>query len=234
MDALRLVRSTRYALAQARSVPQVLVEAWQTCTLTEAVGGHLALHGEASLRASGQVLADAGSHAGGCLDRPPDDWTGYGRAAGLTELAQVGLVLRELRGLLGEASEALVVVACSADTETLYWQCIDAVDAAAGCTEAITELLRDLREEPDPELAEQPEQPEQAEQRLGRSEQPKKRESPEREEPGVGEGSPQVALLQPPCCAPGNLLVTGRGRPEAWTGALQSRGGLSCGRAAPR
>lgn len=157
MDALRLVRTTRNALAEARGVPEVLVEVWQVCALAEAVGGHLALHGEQSLRAAGQSLAEAGRRAGGCLERPPGDWTGFGRAAALTELARAGLALRELRGLLHETAEALIIIACGAETETLYWKCIDAVDAAACCTDAITELLLALREESDPELAEPPE-----------------------------------------------------------------------------
>ncbi|MFF4649948.1 DUF6099 family protein [Streptomyces sp. NPDC001380] len=157
MDAQRLIRSTRHALAQARSVTEVMAEAWQTCMLAETVGGYLALHGEEPLRAAAQALAEAGGHAGGCLDRPPDEWTGFGRAARLTEIAEPGAALRELRQLVHEAAEALVVVACGAETETLYWQCIDAVDAAAGCKDAVTELLRARREEADPELAEPPE-----------------------------------------------------------------------------
>ncbi|WP_055588577.1 DUF6099 family protein [Streptacidiphilus griseoplanus] len=159
MDALRLIKSSRHGLTQARGVPEVLVEAWQACTLTEAVGSQLALHGAEPLRAGAQRLAEAGSHAGGCLDRPPEDWTGFGRAARLTELDDPPAVLRELRALLHEAAEALIVVACGADTETLYWQCIDAVDAAAECRETVTELLRILREEPDPELADPAEHP---------------------------------------------------------------------------
>ncbi|MGA5703745.1 DUF6099 family protein [Peterkaempfera bronchialis] len=182
MEALRLIRSTRHALTQARSVPEVLVEAWQACALTEAVGGHLALHGEEALRAGAQLLAEAGGHAGGCLDRPPDDWTGFGRAARLTELAEPGAVLRELRGLIHEVAEALIIVACGADTEALYWQCIDAVDAAAECKDAVTELLRTLHEEPDrdpdPDLVPDPD--------------PDPAEPPER-------AAPVTVTLQPPC-----------------------------------
>lgn len=148
MEALRLIRSTRHGLNQARGVPEVLAEAWQACTLTEAVGGYLALHGAEPLRAGAQLLAEAGGHAGGCLDRPPEDWTGFGRASRLTELAAPAVALRELRALVHEVAEALIVVACGADTEPLYWQCIDAVDAAADCKDAITELLATLREEP--------------------------------------------------------------------------------------
>ncbi|WP_377268988.1 DUF6099 family protein [Peterkaempfera sp. SMS 1(5)a] len=159
MDALRLIKSTRHALTQTRGVPEVLVEAWQACTLTEAVGGHLVLHGEEPLRAAAQRLLEAGGHAGGCLDRPPEDWTGFGRVARLTELEDPALALRELRMLLHEAAEALIVVACGADTETLYWQCIDAVDAAAECRDAATELLRILHEESDPEFADPVETP---------------------------------------------------------------------------
>ena len=151
MDALRLIRSTRHALGEARSVPEVLVEAWQACMLTEAVGGYLALHGEEPLRAGAQLLAEAGGHTGGCLDRPPGDPAGFGRAAGLTGVAEPVVVLKELRGLVHDVAEALVVVACGADSEELYWQCIDAVDGAADCKDAVGGLLRTLGSEPGPE-----------------------------------------------------------------------------------
>jgi hypothetical protein len=144
MDALRLIKTTRHALAEARDTADVLTEVWQACTLTEAVGSRLALHGEEPLRAVGQLLAEAGGHAGGCLDRPSDDWTGFGRADRLTELNDPGTALRELRRLIHEMAEALVVLACGADAEHVYWRCIDAVDAAAECQEAVAELLRAL------------------------------------------------------------------------------------------
>jgi hypothetical protein len=168
MDGLRLIRTTRHALAEARSVADVLVEAWQACQLTEAVGTVVAAgldgrggYGDAAERAAGRVaydepwlgdgaaelaraLADAGSHAGGCVGRPPDDWTGVGRASRLTVVSDPPAALRELRGLIHETAEAMIVLACGADDQELYWRCIDAVDAAAECKELVTDLLRAL------------------------------------------------------------------------------------------
>ncbi len=38
MDAVRLIGQSRYALAQSRSAPEILAEAWQAQALTQALG----------------------------------------------------------------------------------------------------------------------------------------------------------------------------------------------------
>ncbi|MGW4649185.1 DUF6099 family protein [Kitasatospora sp. NPDC004289] len=171
MDALRLIKTTRHALAEARSVPDVLAEAWQAALLTEAVGAGIAGQGDGELAPLGQLLCDAGAHAVGCLELPGPaeggaraggdrsggdqsggdqewhraDWGGNGRASRLDELGEAGPVLTELALLLHEMAEALVVLACGADEEGLYWRCIDGVDAGAECKDTVAELLRAVR-----------------------------------------------------------------------------------------
>lgn len=157
MDALRLIKTARHALAEARSVPDVLQEAWQAALLTEALAGRLGEHQAGEVAALAHLLAEAGGHAGSCLevsaDRPEQaDWPATGRAARLSEVGDPELVLGQLRLLLNEASEALIIVACGAETESVYWQCIDGVDANAECRDLVVELLGVLRRlEPDPE-----------------------------------------------------------------------------------
>ncbi|MFG2824233.1 DUF6099 family protein [Kitasatospora sp. NPDC048365] len=156
MDALRLIKTARHALAEARSVPDALHEAWQTGLLTEALGARIAEReggdGE-EYGTLGQLLCDAGGHAASCLDQPPEadpdglggDWSGGGRVERLGELGELEPVLAELAVLLNEASETLVVLACGADTESLYWCCIDGVDATGECKDLVAELLRAVR-----------------------------------------------------------------------------------------
>lgn len=150
MDALRLIKTARHALAEARSVPDVLQEAWQAAMLTEALGGRLGEYPVAEVAALAQLLAEAGSHAAGCLEAPvdrpePGDWPPAGRSARLGEVGELEPVLQQLRQLLNEASEALIIVACGAETESVYWQCIDGVDANSECRDLVVELLRVLR-----------------------------------------------------------------------------------------
>jgi hypothetical protein len=56
-------------------------------------------------------------------------------------------VLGELGSLLHEVAETLVVLACGADAEGLYWRCIDGVDSGAECQDLVAELLRTVRRE---------------------------------------------------------------------------------------
>ncbi len=162
MDALRLIKTARHALAEARSAPDALVEAWQAGLLTEAVGAGIAGRESGELAALGQLLCDAGAHAVSCLEEPGPaesaqetaeaewhraDWGGNGRAARLDELGELEPVLTELGLLLYDMAEALVVLACGADGESLYWRCIDGVDAGSECKDVVVELLRTLRRE---------------------------------------------------------------------------------------
>ncbi|GAA2751928.1 MULTISPECIES: DUF6099 family protein [Kitasatospora] len=151
MDALRLIKTARHALAEARSVPDTLHEAWQAGLLTEAIGARIAEREGEEFGTLGQLLCDAGGHAASCLDQPPEadtgdpvaDWSGGGgRAERLDGLGELEPLLLELGVLLNEVSETLVVLACGADTESLYWCCIDGVDAAAECKDLVAELLR--------------------------------------------------------------------------------------------
>ncbi|MFJ8624060.1 DUF6099 family protein [Kitasatospora sp. NPDC093550] len=147
MQALRLIKTARHALAEARHVPDVLAEARQAALLTEAVGVRLAESEDEELTGLGQQLAEAGAHAAVCLDRSVvrAALVGGGRAARLTELGEPAEALGALDGLLQEVGETLVVLACGADTESLYWTCIDGVDAMSECKD-LTGRLREAAE----------------------------------------------------------------------------------------
>ncbi|MFD8707413.1 DUF6099 family protein [Kitasatospora sp. NPDC059648] len=144
MEALRLIKTARHALAEARQVPDVLGEARQAALLTEAVGARLAESEDEELTGLGQQLSEAGVHAAACLDRSAACGTPVsgGRAGRLTELGELGPTLGALDELLGEVGETLVVLACGADTESLYWTCIDGVDAMSECKD-VTARLRE-------------------------------------------------------------------------------------------
>ena len=150
MDALRLIKTARHALAEARNVPDVLLEAWQAGLLAEAVGGRIAEQEEGEPAALGQLLCEAGAHVASCLEPSPEssaavDWGGIGRASRLTGLGDLDPLLGELGRLLHETTETLVVLACGADAESLYWTCIDGVDAGADCKDLVAELQRVVR-----------------------------------------------------------------------------------------
>ncbi|MFJ1701826.1 DUF6099 family protein [Kitasatospora sp. NPDC088346] len=162
MDALRLIKTARHALAEARTVPDALLEAWQAGLLTEAVGARIAEREAGEVAALGQLLCDAGGHAASCVEPQPEvdpdrtvdcsddwpaDWSGGGRADRLRELGEVEPVLLALGSLLHEVAETLVVLACGAEAESVYWRCIDGVDAGAECKDLLAELLRTVRRE---------------------------------------------------------------------------------------
>ena len=171
MDALRLIKSTRHALTEARSVPPALIEAWQACALVEAVASLAArsLAGPAAGPEPGpatgpepgpgngaveiaNALVEAAGHAAACVGRPPDEG-GPSRAERLSSAADLPATVRELRALIHETAESLIVLACGAAEQELYWRCIDSVDAVAECQELATELLRAVdrsRTEPRP------------------------------------------------------------------------------------
>jgi Family of unknown function (DUF6099) len=160
MDAQRLIKSTRHALTEVRSVPPALIEAWQACTLVEAVAATAAvgLTERALLEGSScgaveiaSALAEAAGHAAACVGRPPDDSGGPSRAERLSTVRDVEATVSELRTLIHETAEALIVLACGAAEQELYWRCVDSVDAVAECEELATELLRAVRAgRPDP------------------------------------------------------------------------------------
>ncbi|MFD5466824.1 DUF6099 family protein [Kitasatospora sp. NPDC127059] len=142
MEALRLIRTARHALAEARHVPDVLAEARQSALLTEAVGARLAESEDDDLAGLGRQLSEAGAHAAVCLGRSAVTGAPVraGRAGRFAELGEPAPVLESLEELLGEVGETLVVLACGADTESLYWTCIDGVDAVSECRDVTTRL----------------------------------------------------------------------------------------------
>ncbi|GHH64560.1 hypothetical protein GCM10018781_15870 [Kitasatospora indigofera] len=150
MDALRLIKTARHAMAEARDVPDVLLEAWQAGLLTEAVGSRLAERGDGEVAALGQLLSEAGAQVASCLEPSPEsaaaaDFGSSGRASRLTDLGDLDPLLEELARLLHDATETLVVLACGADAESLYWTCIDGVDAGSECKDLVAELHRAVR-----------------------------------------------------------------------------------------
>ncbi|MER7757270.1 DUF6099 family protein [Kitasatospora sp. NPDC097643] len=147
MEALRLIKTARHALAEARHVPDVLAEARQAALLTEAVGARLAELDDDELTGLGQQLSEAGAHAAVCLDRTDVRAAvlSSGRVGRLTELGDLEPTLGALDGLLRDVGETLVVLACGADTESLYWTCIDGVDAVSECKDLAGRLREAAR-----------------------------------------------------------------------------------------
>ncbi|MFE9480004.1 DUF6099 family protein [Streptomyces spororaveus] len=143
--ATRRVAACRHALAQSPSAVDVLTEAWQAQALAQAIGATLAVSGPAGLRAGARDL----SHTAGRGGRV-DDWdaaaraTSAPRAAMLTGVSDPARTLRALAALLGEVGIALVAVACVTDDEHVYWQCIEAIDAADESSDRVRGLLRGL------------------------------------------------------------------------------------------
>ncbi|MET8676866.1 DUF6099 family protein [Streptomyces sp. NPDC004647] len=153
MDAIRLIGATRHALAQSRAPEEIVTEAWQAQALAQAVGSHLLASGPAELRSEAHGLSEAGGRACGALHRVGQG--GGARAAQLSGVQNPRSALLGLGGLLGEVGIALVGVACAAAEEGLYWQCIEAMDAADESGDRVRGLLRQLadRERPQPDSA---------------------------------------------------------------------------------
>ncbi|MFB7946975.1 DUF6099 family protein [Kitasatospora phosalacinea] len=160
MEALRLIKTVRHALAEARTTGDILHEAWQSGLLTEAVGARIADHDEEALATLGQLLCEAGAHTASCLRQPPEpglddlpggpvgvypEWTGPTLVERFGALGELEPVLVELALLLEDANESLVVLACGADTESLYWSCIDGLDAGSECRDLVARILLEQR-----------------------------------------------------------------------------------------
>ncbi|WP_370415413.1 DUF6099 family protein [Streptomyces fradiae] len=135
MEAERLIATGRHALAESRVALDIVAEAWQAQTLAQAIGSHLALCGPMELRSEARGLSEIGGGRGAV--GPP-------RAAQLTTLGDVRAALTALGALLGEVGIALVGVACATDEEGLYWQCIEAIDAADEAGDRVRAMLRRL------------------------------------------------------------------------------------------
>ncbi|MFF0749621.1 DUF6099 family protein [Streptomyces sp. NPDC004267] len=142
MEAERLIASGRHALAESRTALDIVAEAWQAQALAQAIGSHLALGGPLELRGEARGLGEAVGGRG-ALDHPALR-TGGLRAVQLTAVGDARTALTALGALLGEVGIALVGVACATDEEGLYWQCIEAMDAADEANDRVRAMLRRL------------------------------------------------------------------------------------------
>ncbi|MEU8618691.1 DUF6099 family protein [Streptomyces sp. NPDC048623] len=135
MEAERLIATGRHALAESRVALDIVAEAWQAQALAQAMGSRLALSGPMELRGEARGLSEIGGARGAA---------GVPRAAQLTAIGDARVALTALGALLGEVGIALVGVACATDEEGLYWQCIEAIDAADEAGDRVRAMLRRL------------------------------------------------------------------------------------------
>jgi hypothetical protein len=135
MDAVRLIVTSRRSLAAGGDVPGILAEVWQAQALAQAIGSRLAVAGPPELRGEALGLTELAGRGCGVLD-PPELAPG--------ELGDARHTLMYLGGLLGEVGIALVGLACAADDEGTYWQCMEAIDAADESRDRVLEMLRRL------------------------------------------------------------------------------------------
>ncbi|MFJ2115370.1 MULTISPECIES: DUF6099 family protein [unclassified Streptomyces] len=143
MNAERLIGVSRHALAGSAGALDVIAEAWQAQALAQAIGGHLVLRGPRELRGEARQLVEAGGR--GCaVSDPPALGVGGIRAARLAGVPDIGAALAALGALLGEVGIALVAVACGTDEEALYWQCMEAIDAADESNDRVGGMLHRL------------------------------------------------------------------------------------------
>lgn len=143
MDALRLIVDSRRALAGSGDTDEVVAEAWQAQALAQAVGSRFAVSGPPELRGEALGLTELAGRGCGVLDAAPRDLADL-RAARLTEVGDAREALLCLGGLLGEVGIALVGIACAADDQARYWQCMEAIDAADESRDRVLEMLRRL------------------------------------------------------------------------------------------
>jgi hypothetical protein len=143
MDAMRLILTSRRALAGSNGRTQTLTEVWQAQALAQAIGSRLAVSGPPELRGEALGLTELAGRGCGVLDTPDLDH-GDLRAAQLTELDDARRTLLDLGSLLGEVGIALVALASAADDQGTYWQCMEAIDAADESRDRVLEMLRKL------------------------------------------------------------------------------------------
>ncbi|MCZ9347942.1 DUF6099 family protein [Streptomyces sp. TRM76130] len=146
MDAVRLIVTSRRALTAGGDVPHMLAEVWQAQALAQAIGSRLALVGPQALRGEAEGLTELAGRGCGVLG-DPDLPPGELRAAQLTELGDARQTLMRLCTLLAETGIALVALACAADDEGTYWQCVEAIDAADESRDRVLRMLGRLAEE---------------------------------------------------------------------------------------
>ncbi|MEU1530725.1 DUF6099 family protein [Streptomyces fagopyri] len=143
MEAVRLIVASRRALAGSGDTDEVVAEAWQAQALAQAIGSRFAVSGPPELRGEALGLTELAGRGCGVLDAAPRDIADL-RAARLTELGDAREALLCLAGLLAEVGIALVGVACAADEQGTYWQCMEAIDAADESRDRVLEMLRRL------------------------------------------------------------------------------------------
>ncbi|MCX4457525.1 DUF6099 family protein [Streptomyces sp. NBC_01340] len=143
MDAVRLIGASRRALSGSGETGEVIAEAWQAQALAQAIGSRFAVSGPPELRGEALGLTELAGRGCGVLNAPPLDVADL-RAAQLTELGDARESLLSLGGLLGEVGIALVGIACAADDQGTYWQCMEAIDAADESRDRVLEMLRRL------------------------------------------------------------------------------------------
>ncbi|MFE5136712.1 DUF6099 family protein [Streptomyces fagopyri] len=143
MEAVRLIVASRRALAGTGDTDEVVAEAWQAQALAQAIGSRFAVSGPPELRGEALGLTELAGRGCGVLDAAPRDIADL-RAARLTELGDAREALLCLAGLLAEVGIALVGVACAADEQGTYWQCMEAIDAADESRDRVLEMLRRL------------------------------------------------------------------------------------------
>lgn len=143
MEAMRLIEASRHALARSQEPPDIVAEVWQSQALAQAIGSRLAIAGPPELRGEALSLSEVGGRGHETLTAPGLGTEGI-RAARLTGIGRPHEVLRGLDELLGEVGIALVGVAMGADDEGVYWQCMEAIDAADESRDRVLEMLRRL------------------------------------------------------------------------------------------
>lgn len=143
MDAVRLILTSRRALAGSGERAEILREVFQAQALAQAIGSRLAVSGPPELRGEALGLTELAGRGCGVLGSPDLD-PGDLLAARLTELDDARQALLDLGGLLGEVGIALVGLASSVDDQGTYWQCMEAIDAADESRDRVLEMLRKL------------------------------------------------------------------------------------------
>ncbi|MFF2653141.1 DUF6099 family protein [Streptomyces sp. NPDC058045] len=156
MDVMRLIDQSRHALEDRQEPVAVMTEAWQAQALAQAVGSRMAVGGPPELRGEAIGLSEIGVRGCGALGPPRLGREGI-RAARLTRIGDARAALLDLSALLGEVGIALVGLACSAGADGVYWQCMEAIDAADESRDRILEMVRKLTDReahlPEPDRA---------------------------------------------------------------------------------
>lgn len=143
-DAVQLIADSELALERAvagKATLEIVAETGQAMALTSAIGSHLTEHGPPGLADTAIRLAEFGYPV---LDLLEPTTPARLRADQLGEIPDVYEALQNLGALLSNVAIALVGVACDADDEALYGQCLDAMDTTDDMIDQVYKLLRSL------------------------------------------------------------------------------------------